>query len=247
MSNVSSQPTGNLVLSPDWLALAKVGKAFHLIYITFIALVLLLIGCIPVSWLDETSGLFFILLGAGILAWALFGFVVWIIAMVRFWETPESIVPGGGIGRVLVILCVITFLIGIAAGALKEIDSNVSLALQGLGGLLNFASQVVFLVYAWRLASAVGSERVKSCVKWIVYGTLGIFALAFMAGFLSAFPAAAPTGLILLIGFGILGLAILLSWLNLFGYMAKDIQKFIESFTQLYFVNMNQNVENQNE
>ncbi len=242
MSNSQLPPNSNLVLAPEWAALAKIGKVFHWMYILIICsllfIILLVAGGLGAGFpapaknleeLFEEHALFCLFSLLGIVILSIFSIIVGIMMLIRMWNTPESIVPGGKIGQTYVILAIVNFILGICRGGMQAVDPNAARLFGGLSGILGLVISIMLLVYMWRLADAVGSGRVKSCIKWVVYGYIFFIALV-IAGTIVA----STIGGILVIAGAVFGLVAFLSYLNSFGYIAKDIKAFIEKHLQEY-------------
>lgn len=242
MSNYQLPPNSNLVLAPEWAALAKIGKVFHWMYILIICsllfIILLVAGGLVAGFpapaenleeLFEEHALFCLFIMLGILILGIWSIIVGIMMLIRVWNTPESIVPGGKIGQTYVILTIVNFIFGICRGGMQAVDPNAARLFGDLSGILGFVISIMLLVYMWRLADAVGSGRVKSCIKWVVYGYI-FFIVLIIAGTLVG----SSIGGVLIIAGAFFGLAAGLSYLNSFGYVAKDIPAFIQKHLQEY-------------
>lgn len=242
MSNSSFPPHANLVLAPEWAALAKIGKVFHWMYLliiyTLLFIILLVVGGIVAGFpvpaenfeaLFKEHALFCLFFLLGLLTLVIFSIIVGIMMLIRMWNTPESIVPGGGIGRTYVVLVIVNFILGICQGGMQTVDPTAARLFGSLNGILGFVISIMLLVYMWRLADAVGSGRVKSCIKWIVYGYI-FFIVLIIAGTVVG----SSIGGVLVIAGAVFGLAAFLSYLNSFGYIAKDIEAFIQKNLQEY-------------
>ncbi len=240
----------NLVLSPEWKALANVGNAFRWIYysmvITLILAILLvaaflatgLIAGVSDKTFDPKEDLVLLLLEnrfflipfcIALLALSLFNLIVWFHAYFRFWFTPGSLVPGGKIARTYVIMCLLGEVIGLFQYWYKETVPETSLMFGLLGGFILIASYIIFLVYSWRLASAIDSQSVKPCIKWIVFGCLGMIFLAFIRVSEIAAVAAIQD-----IGFCLFVFIFYLANMLLFGCMANDTADFVEDQCREY-------------
>lgn len=246
----------NLVLSPEWKALANVGDAFRWIYysmvITLILAILLvavflaagLIAGVSDKSFDPKEQLvplllenrfFFIPFCIALVALFLFNLFVWFNAYFRFWFTPGSLVPGGKIARIYVIMCLLGEVIGLFQYWYKETAPETSLMFGLLGGFIFLAANIVFLVYSWRLASAINSQSIKRCIKWIVFGFLGMFFLAFTRVSEIAVVAAIQD-----FGFCLFIFIFYLATMIFFGCTSNDIADFVEDQCREYAEALNQ-------
>lgn len=167
MSNTSLQSCETPSLTSEWEALARIGKSFHALYlllkITLIASPFLLVVAL-------NDDLFFVVLTIFGLYFLTVFLPFFLFMCVRVWATPQSIVPGRRIARCFVISS-IAALVSFPVGAFLSNPQSCNICLC-LGIYFFSAAFLFFLIYMWRLASAVSSRRVKRCVKWIIMGYL---------------------------------------------------------------------------
>ncbi len=178
MSNMPSLPDANRSHLLELIALENLGKSFRnvfiLIAITFaIAIVAPVLNCICKIFtqkaLTETSTVFFLICWFGGIIFCAFAGIVLILFLINIWNTPASIVRGGGIGKVfvgLLIMCLgVDFCIDAVPIEYIAIHNFIS-------AVLIIATVIVYLIYMKRLAGAVGSSRVNSCMNCLLCGLI---------------------------------------------------------------------------
>ena len=178
MSNTPSFPDANESFSPELLTLENLGKSFRnvfiLIAITFAVVILFYSGnCIckfcTQKALAEISTVFFLICWFGGMIFYLSVVVVLILFLINIWNTPASIVRSGGIGKVLVGMPIA----GIGMYFFTDaIPIEYISILDYISIILFIIETIVYLVYMKRLANAVGSSRVNSCMNWLLCGAL---------------------------------------------------------------------------
>lgn len=241
--NQPFQSSPKYVSPSDLGLLEKLGKSYLGVYIQFLILILLVIIAVAFAVLNggldpdmmRSSPAILVIFGIVMLAFGIYSLYVWIRFYICVWNTPESVVHGAGIGRVFVILGIVSGIIAIGVnvysvnnpGQYRPFADPNSTLLVLLNAILNVVSIIVYMVYLNRLAIAVRSQRVQSCVKWVAYGFLIYFILVFVGGIASAAAAPQIGSFIILIG-GICGLVAAVCYLNSYIYMSKDLAKFTQ-------------------
>ncbi len=178
MSNMPSLPDANRSHLLELIALENLGKSFRnvfiLIAITFaIAIVAPVVNCICKLFtqkaLTETSTVFFLICWFGGMIYILSVVVVLILFLINIWNTPASIVRGGGIGKVFVGLLIVCLGVDFCIDAIP-IEY---MAIHGfVSAVLIIAAVIVYLIYMKRLAGAVGSSRVNRCMNCLLCGLI---------------------------------------------------------------------------
>lgn len=173
-----SLPYANRSHLLELIALENLGKSFRnvfiLIAITFaIAIVAPVVNCICKIFtqkaLTETSTVFFLICWFGGMIYILSVVVVLILFLINIWNTPASIVRGGGIGKVFVGLLIVCLGVDFCIDAIP-IEY---MAIHGfVSAVLIIAAVIVYLIYMKRLAGAVGSSRVNSCMNCLLCGLI---------------------------------------------------------------------------
>lgn len=178
MSNTPSLPDANRSHLLELIALENLGKSFRDVYIliaiTFaIAIVAPVVNCICKFFtqkaLAELSAVIYLMFWIGGMIYFLSVVVVLILFLINIWNTPASIVRGGGIGKVFVGLLIVCLGVDFCNDAIPieyiAIHNYVS-------AVLIIAEVIVFLVYMKRLAGAVGSSRVNRCMNCFLCGLI---------------------------------------------------------------------------
>ena len=178
MSNMPSLPDANRSHLLELIALENLGKSFRnvfiLIAITFAITIFFYAGNFICSFytqkaLTETSTVFFLICWFGGMIYILSVVVVLILFLINIWNTPASIVRGGGIGKVFVGLLIMCLGVDFCIDAVP-IEY---IAIHGfVSAVLIIAEVIVFLVYMKRLAGAVGSSRVNRCMNCLLCGLI---------------------------------------------------------------------------
>lgn len=234
MSNTPSFPDANESFSPELLTLENLGKSFRnvfiLIAITFaIAIVAPVLNCICKIFtqkaLTETSTVFFLICWFGGIIFCAFAGIVLILFLINIWNTPVSIVRGGGIGKVLVVMPIA----GIGMYFFTDaIPIEYISILDYISIILFIIETIVYLVYMKRLANAVGSSRVNSCMNWLLCGALICITMSLVNTITENLT-------ILTIEYilgNIFGVVSFFSFLLSFYFMSADISAFIDNQRQ---------------
>ena len=167
MTNTSLQSREASSLTPERKALARIGKSFYILCL-LLKIALIASSFLLVAYLSDD--LFFVVLTIlGLYFLAVF-LPFFLFMCVCVWATPLSIVPGRSVARCFVISS-IAALVCFPVGEFLSNPQRCNICL--CFGIYFFsAAFLLFLIYMWRLASAVGSKRVKRHVKWIIIGYL---------------------------------------------------------------------------
>lgn len=243
----------NLVLAPEWVALAKIGQFFGWVHL-WIILSLIYMICLALAFLGtgavcqlgepelvaENHPFLLSLTVVSTRGFCLVSLILWILMLVRFGAMPESIVPGGGIARAFVIFSVVFTASGLFTVAFQAVNAEISASwiFMCYSGLLGIFTLIFFLICLWRLAKAVESQRAQSCVTWFVNGNL-IFFISGLLLVVLAYKMDMPPEPHWIFSLAIAWLCLLiveyfavLSFLNTFGYLAKDVRAFIQKRLQ---------------
>ncbi|MCR5164648.1 MAG: hypothetical protein K6C40_11580 [Thermoguttaceae bacterium] len=247
MSNTQLPQNLNAVPPKDWEALARIGKSFRCLYLLglfacigvllFFAAIFALDALkidIDFDALAEKFPIISLTIGIG--SFILIAFYVWFI--LRFWSTPVSIVPGGRIGRVCVVLSIVPILLGFGQALFEDIGLEFENArfleysklMSLLEGILGIIDTLVLYVYLARCATAIGSKRVETCTNLYISGFGIAWALEKKIRAAATTPGIdqAAAGFFLP-GFQMLALVIgYIAILFTFRFLSKDIPAFIE-------------------
>lgn len=154
--------------------------------------------------------------------------IVQIIVLIRFANCPDSIVPGGhGVGLAYAICMGLTLLLGFLG--------------ETTCGLLSLVAFILFLVFSFKIAAAVQSERGKLWLKIQIGMIVGLFFTLVLAGALAFFVVAGETpeliawGAVALVLFVLLDCFMLwLSLLMIYYSLGRDVPRFIEAVMAHY-------------
>ena len=230
MSNTPSLSDTKQFLSPELSAMEILGNSFHRAFI-FIAITLAgAIGlqgintiCLSYSQksLAETSTFLYLMFLFGGLIYFVYAAIVLILFFIHIWNTPSSIVRGGRIGKVFVglfilgiILCFVADLIPIEFSPIIDFFSDIFVLIV----------MIVFLLYLNRVASAIGSSRVKILISWIICSAIFNNTLFNESVPLFNYSVIAKIELFVAI---IMGLVTIFSFLFSFYFLSSDISTFI--------------------
>lgn len=241
MSN-SPSTLSDQALSPELSAMDKLGKSFRSVYNLIFYTYLLIFAFFACSYIGYFSHLdqltnqlpvkiFVIGVVSCFLSYYLF---VWLRFYIRVWLTPASIVPGSEIGKIFVISTVLLFIVTVSLMFLKNaLDGGVIKLLLFANGLFGLISAICYMIYLYRLADAISSNRIKSCVKWIVSCALA-YVVLYVGGMFLVIKGiiASSNGDYIGLAASIIALIGCISYLNSFDYAAKDISKYIEKHNQ---------------
>lgn len=234
MSNTPFLPDANQSLSPELRALENLGKSFRNVFILIAIIIALIIVAYGVNFissyftqkaLTEISTVFYLMSWIGGIIYYLSVVVVLILFLINIWNTPASIVRGGGIGKVFVVLLIAFIGLSFCSDVIPIEYIAIS---DFIKAVLVIAEIIVYLVYIKRLADAIGSSRVKSCMNWFL-------CCAFICIGMSLESTMIENQTIRTIEHGadiIFGLVSIFSFLLSFYYMSSDISAFIDNQRQ---------------
>lgn len=234
MSNTPFLPDANRSLSLELSALENLGKSFRnvfvLLTITFAIIIFFNVANYICSYftqkaLAEISTVFFLICWFGGMIFYLSVVVVLILFLINIWNTPASIVRGGGIGKVfvgLIIACIGLFF------CIDAVPIEYIAIPDFIGIVLVIAEIIVYWVYIKRLAGAIGSTQVKNCMNCFLYGAFLGFAMSLES---SVIENQTIRTIVLVVGI-IFGLVSFFSFLLSLYFMSTDISAFIEKRKQ---------------
>lgn len=233
MSNMPSLPDANRSHLLELIALENLGKSFRNVYIfiaiTFAIIIFFYAANFTCSFftkkaLTETSTVFFLICWFGGMIYFAYAAVVLILFLINIWNTPLSIVRGGGIGKVFIGLLVA----GIGLTFFSDVIPVEYISLfDYVYVFLVIIEMIIFKVYLNRLSRSVGSSSVKSTI-WFLCGA--ILCITLLIGSMSL---DIPTiGRIEYIAGFIFGLVSLCSFFFSFYLISSDILTYIDNQRQ---------------
>lgn len=234
MSNTPFLPDANQSLSPELRALENLCKSFRNVFILIAIIIALIIVAYGVNFissyftqkaLTEISTVFYLMSWIGGIIYYSFAIIVLILFLINIWNTPASIVRGGGIGKVFVVLLIAFIGLSFCSDVIPIEYIAIS---DFIKAVLVIAEIIVYLVYIKRLADAIGSSRVKSSMNWFLYGAFLGFAMSLES---SVIENQTIRTIVLVVGI-IFGLVSFFSFLLSLYFMSTDISAFIEKRKQ---------------